>query len=90
MDRIMSAGFPFLVAAALAFVTDNSHLPLENSSRLTLNNAIANQTYSAAFNDAFSAFDDIYSIKIQDKGREIIIYCNTTYCYKNRNAPMSA
>jgi hypothetical protein len=51
---------------------------------------IASQIYSAAFNDVSPGFDDLYIIKTQDKGREIIIYCNTTYCYKNRNSIMTS
>ena len=51
---------------------------------------LASQIYSAAFNDVSPGFDDLYVIKTQDKGREIIIYCNTTYCYKNRNAIMTS
>ncbi len=51
---------------------------------------LASQIYSAAFNDVSPGFDDLYVIKTQDKGREIIIYCNTTYCYKNRNALMTS
>jgi hypothetical protein len=51
---------------------------------------LASQIYSAAFNNISSRFDDLYIIKTQDKGREIIIYCNTTYCYKNRNSFMAS
>lgn len=47
---------------------------------------LASQVYSAAFNDVSPGFDDLYIIKTQDKDREIVIYCNTNYCYKNRNA----
>jgi hypothetical protein len=51
---------------------------------------LASQIYSAAFNDVSPGFDDLYVIKTQDKGREIIIYCNVTYCYKNRNSIMTS
>ena len=51
---------------------------------------LASQIYSAAFNDVSPGFDDLYIIKTQDKGREIIIYCNTNYCYKNRNVLMTS
>lgn len=53
-------------------------------------NQISSQIYSAAFNDVSPGFDDLYIIKTQDKGREIIIYCNTNYCYKNRNSLMTS
>lgn len=59
----------------------------ENSSSNT--HILASQIYSAAFNDVSPGFDDLYVIKTQDKGREIVIYCNTTYCYKNRNRFMT-
>jgi hypothetical protein len=61
-----------------------------NLSRVGLSQLLASQIYSAAFNDISPAFDDLYVIKTQDKGREIIIYCNTTYCYKNRNSIMTS
>jgi hypothetical protein len=51
---------------------------------------LASQIYSAAFNDVSPGFDDLYVIKTQDKGREIIIYCNVTYSYKNRNSIMTS
>jgi hypothetical protein len=51
---------------------------------------LASQIYSAAFNDVSPGFDDLYVIKTKDKGREIIIYCNVTYCYKNRNSIMTS
>ena len=51
---------------------------------------LASQIYNAAFNDISPGFDDLYIIKTQDKDREIVIYCNTTYCYKNRNAIMTS
>ena len=51
---------------------------------------LASQIYSAAFNDISPGFDDLYVIKTQDKDREIIIYCNATYCYKNRYAMLTS
>ena len=48
------------------------------------------QIYNAAFNDVSPGFDDLYMIRTQDKGREIVIYCNAAYCYKNRNAIMTS
>ena len=51
---------------------------------------LASQIYSAAFNDISPGFDDLYIIKTQDKDREIVIYCNTNYCYKNRNAILTS
>lgn len=51
---------------------------------------LASEIYSAAFNDISPGFDDLYIIKTQDKDREIVIYCNTNYCYKNRNAILTS
>ncbi len=51
---------------------------------------MASEIYSAAFNDVSPGFDDLYVIKTQDKGREIVIYCNANYCYKNRNSIMTS
>jgi len=50
----------------------------------------SHQIYNAAFNDVSPGFDDLYMIRTQDKGREIVIYCNAAYCYKNRNAIMTS
>jgi hypothetical protein len=57
---------------------------------LSTHKLLASQIYSAAFNDISPGYDDLYVIKTQDKGREIVIYCNTTYCYKNRNSIMTS
>ena len=63
---------------------------LSNEQSLSNQEWLVNQIYSAAFNDISPRYDDLYVIKTQDKGREIIIYCNTTYCYKNRNSVMTS
>lgn len=81
MDRVMSTGFLFLLTITLGFAIAGNK-PISS-------NLIATQTYSDAFNDISAEFDDVYWIKTQDKGRVIVIYCNTTYCYKDRNSLMS-
>ncbi len=74
-----------------ALITFFIALTLQHSDNAGANTHwLASQIYSAAFNDISPRFDDLYVIKTQDKGREIIIYCNTTYCYKNRNAIMTS
>lgn len=76
-----------LVATIMVVVSSFSTEPVVNS---TQERILASQIYSAAFNDISPGFDDLYVIKTQDKGREIVIYCNATYCYKNRNSLMTS
>jgi hypothetical protein len=79
-----------ITAFSFALITS---LAVFNSSsmdhQLTTSKLIASEIYSAAFNDVSPGFDDLYVIKTQDKGREIVIYCNANYCYKNRNSVMT-
>lgn len=75
------------VATIMVAVSSFSTEPAVNS---TQERILASQIYSAAFNDISPGFDDLYVIKTQDKGREIVIYCNATYCYKNRNSLMTS
>lgn len=77
--------FSFAIITSLAVTSTDL---VDN--RYKLSQMLASQIYSAAFNDISSRFDDLYIIKTQDKGREIIIYCNTNYCYKNRNSFMAS
>jgi hypothetical protein len=77
--------FSFAIVTSLGMSSLDSVISPHDSSRL-----LASQIYSAAFNEVSPAFDDLYVIKTQDKGREIIIYCNTTYCYKNHNNLMTS
>jgi NADH:ubiquinone oxidoreductase subunit E len=77
--------FSFAIITSLAVSTADSLDAIPSTSHL-----FASQIYSAAFNDVSPGFDDLYVIKTQDKGREIVIYCNTTYCYKNRNSIMTS
>lgn len=77
--------FSFAIITSLAVTTADSLDAYPSTSHL-----LASQIYSAAFNDVSPGFDDLYVIKTQDKGREIVIYCNTTYCYKNRNSIMTS
>ena len=45
---------------------------------------VANLIRNATFLEVTPEFTDLYIIETQDKGREILIYCNTAYCYKYR------
>jgi hypothetical protein len=82
--------FSFAIVTSLAISSLDSVITLDYSSKIELSRLLASQSYSAAFNEISPAFDDLYVIKTQDKGREIIIYCNTTYCYKNHNNLMTS
>jgi hypothetical protein len=77
--------FSFAMMTSLAISAADSVTTQFDPSRI-----LASQIYSAAFNDVSPGFDDLYIIKTQDKGREIIIYCNVNYCYKNRNSIMTS
>jgi hypothetical protein len=82
--------FSFAIVTSLAISSLDSVITPDYSSKIELSRLLASQIYSAAFNEISPAFDDLYVIKTQDKGREIIIYCNTTYCYKNHNNLMTS
>ncbi len=81
----LTTAFSFAIITSLTLGSMDSQQNRFNESKL-----VASQIYSAAFNDVSPGFDDLYIIKTQDKGREIVIYCNTTYCYKNRNSLMTS
>ncbi|MFQ3170371.1 MAG: hypothetical protein ACI9DG_000384 [Oleispira sp.] len=82
--------FSFAIVTSLGISSLDSVITPHDSSKIELSRLLANQIYSAAFNEISPAFDDLYVIKTQDKGREIIIYCNATYCYKNHNSLMTS
>lgn len=80
-----------ITAFSFAIITSLAVSSIDKvDNRYQASQILASQIYSAAFNDISPGFDDLYIIKTQDKGREIIIYCNTTYCYKNRNSIMTS
>ncbi|MCD8520953.1 MAG: hypothetical protein LRY66_09935 [Saccharospirillaceae bacterium] len=37
---------------------------------------------NATFLERTPEFTDLYIIQTSDKGRQIVIYCNSAYCYK--------
>lgn len=83
-----------ITAFSFAIITSLTVAQLGPMGSLTSNSSssllLASEIYSAAFNDVSPGFDDLYVIKTQDKGREIVIYCNANYCYKNRNSVMTS
>jgi hypothetical protein len=88
MARILLFSFAAVVSLVLSAV-ESTIVPYDFSKAMS-SQLLASQIYSAAFTDISPGFDDLYVIKTQDKGCEIIIYCNTTYCYKNRNSVMTS
>ena len=88
MKALKTVGLSALITFMMVLTAQRSDN--QSSSHRFVNQAwLASQIYSTAFNDVSPGFDDLYVIKTQDKGREIVIYCNTTYCYKNRNSIMT-
>ena len=52
-----------------------------------LQDAHASLIRNATFMEKTPEFTDLYIIQTSDKGRQIVIYCNSAYCYK-RNGHM--
>lgn len=93
--RLLSSAVTALVFSSILCLVAVINSPYPNSthtkfSSMILKSPFASQIYGATFTDESQAFDDIYIIKTRDKERVIIIYCNSTYCYKNRNSSMTA
>jgi len=42
------------------------------------------------FSELTPGFNDLYMIETPDKGRQIVIYCNPSYCYKLRGHHLTA
>lgn len=45
---------------------------------------------STTFSELSPGFNDLYMIETADKGRQIVIYCNPTFCYKLRGHTLTA
>ena len=45
---------------------------------------------STTFSELSPGFNDLYMIETSDKGRQIVIYCNPTFCYKLRGHTLTA
>ena len=90
MKRISTLSIVIVAASMFGITTSQFNTSNTALSELDSLIIVASQIFSAAFNDISPGFDDLYIIKTQDKEREIIIYCNATYCYKNRNSFMTS
>lgn len=44
--------------------------------------SVASMIRNATFLERTPEFTDLYIIKTWDNGRHIVIYCNSSYCYK--------
>lgn len=47
--------------------------------------AVATMIRNATFMERSPDFTDLYLIRTPDKGRQILIYCNSAACYKQRS-----
>lgn len=45
---------------------------------------------NTVFSERTPGFNDLYMIETPDKGRQIVIYCNPTFCYKLRGHTLTA
>ncbi len=45
---------------------------------------------SATFMERSPEFTDLYQIQTPDKGRQIVIFCNSSYCYRHRSQTLNA
>ncbi|MAY14653.1 MULTISPECIES: hypothetical protein [Thalassolituus] len=61
-----------------------AELPAQNNH---MQDAHASLIRNATFMEKTPEFTDLYIIQTSDKGRQIVIYCNSAYCYK-RNGHM--
>ncbi len=52
-----------------------------------IQSSVASLIRNATFLEKTPEFTDLYIIQTSDKGRQIVIYCNSAYCYK-RNGHM--
>lgn len=71
------------LAAALQPVNQAPEMRLAESSHAQL-------LINTMFSERTPGFNDIYMIQTPDKGREILIYCNPTYCYKLKGHTVTA
>lgn len=60
--------------SASAITAQNDAVPLS----LSLASMIRNATYI----ERTPEFTDLYMIQTRDKGRQIVIYCNSAFCYR--------
>lgn len=72
---IITGGLALVASLPSVTVTE---VPVTSSAEL------ASLIRNATFLERTPEFTDLYIIKTWDKGRHIVIYCNSAYCYKQR------
>ena len=79
----MAAKFKLmLVVVAVALFADFAVSGWHSGEKAADQASVASMIRNATFLERTPEFTDLYIIKTWDKGRQIVIYCNSTYCYK--------
>ncbi|MCA6062794.1 hypothetical protein [Thalassolituus marinus] len=76
LSRVMTTGALALVVGLFSN-SDSAVVSVADPS-------VASLIRNATFLERTPEFTDLYIIKTWDKGRHIVIYCNSAYCYKQR------
>lgn len=79
----------YLLSIALAVVFG----PMSHQSSITAADRVQWQTQTlrnTMFYEHSPGFNDLYMIQTPDKGRQVVIYCNPSYCYKFRGYHLTA
>ncbi len=69
------------LATVLLNMTSGDMAP-QSEDRMLVDAGHAQLLINTMFSEHSPGFNDIYMIQTPDKGREILIYCNPSYCYK--------
>jgi len=56
----------------------------------TQSNLYSQVLINTMFSERSPGFNDLYMIETPDKGRQVVIYCNPSYCYKLRGHTLTA
>jgi hypothetical protein len=80
----------YLTLLGIIFTLSSSVSGSEESQMLAGNMHYAQLFKSTTFSERTPGFNDLYMIETPDKGRQIVIYCNPTFCYKLRGHTLTA
>ncbi|PHS63236.1 MAG: hypothetical protein COB09_13525 [Thalassobium sp.] len=85
----MKASLHLMIIGLSALLGFYSPAAVYSAAPDTLNSRspVASFIRNATFLERTPEFTDLYIIQTSDKGRQIVIYCNSAYCYK-RNGHM--
>ncbi|MEK9711800.1 MAG: hypothetical protein VW258_04460 [Thalassolituus sp.] len=82
-----------IFAATTALMASTAQvIPALNPEALPVgtSNLQAQVLINTMFSERSPGFNDLYMIETPDKGRQIVIYCNPSYCYKLRGQTLTA